>query len=375
MSPIPHGLPKPFNFTEEECQTLKIPLLFNTLSADDWTDIDKVVDELWKVSSLRVQNAKIVKGVLVHAINIVVLKRKNWFQLDSYCRQLIGYYKRKNITAAFDVAWILRVQKQRASDQGAINGAKISTLGARKFGEELDNLLDDAGKTDCDPPQPAGARTTVKQDITQQQIHTLEKYAEYMTMTEADGIIFRNSTIGTIIKQKALGIFSNWKNDLPVSDQEQHWMACALSSIWDLTNKDSAMEFLECNKDELEQVSRPLIDKQSRKLYQLPTLVDQTYDIVVSLIEKEHSSKKALSYVQQIKTRCSDSQQLLAALANMIKIIDTNEFLLDPSNTARVTEYDFITQVWVLYYRVCKGIEVKGKVKTKRYDETVGWFY
>jgi hypothetical protein len=106
------------------------------------------------------------------------------------------------------------------------------------------------------------------------------------------------------------------------------------------------MEFLDCNKDELEQVSRPLIDKQSRKLYQLPTLVDQTYDIVVSLIEKEHSSKKAISYVQQIKTRCSDSQQLLAALANMIKIIDTNEFLLDPSNTARVTEYDFITQVW-----------------------------
>ncbi|CAO0791967.1 unnamed protein product [Mucor circinelloides] len=98
---------------------------------------------------------------------------------------------------------------------------------------------------------------------------------------------------------------------MPVSDQELHWMACGLSSIWDLTNTDLTMKFLDCTRDELEQVSRPLIDKQKRKQYQLPALVDQTYGIIVSLIEKEHNPKKAISYIQQIKTRCLDTKHIL----------------------------------------------------------------
>lgn len=72
----------------------------------------------------------------------------------------------------------------------------------------------------------------------------------------------------------------------------------------------------------------------------------QTYNIVVSLIEKEHNSKKATSYIQQIKARCLDTERLLTALANLIKIINTNVFLLDPDNTACATEYDFVMQVW-----------------------------
>lgn len=72
----------------------------------------------------------------------------------------------------------------------------------------------------------------------------------------------------------------------------------------------------------------------------------QTYNIVVSLIEKEHNSKKATSYIQQIKTHCFDTERLLVVLAELIRIIDTNVFLLDPGNTTRVTEYDFILQIW-----------------------------
>ncbi|ORX53136.1 hypothetical protein DM01DRAFT_9035 [Hesseltinella vesiculosa] len=202
-------------------------------------------------------------------------------------------------------------------------------------------------------------------------------------MTEADGVAFKGSTIGTIIKQKALDIFCKWINDMPVLNQEQHWMACGLSSIWDLTNTDLAMEFLDCTRDELEQVSRPIVDKQRRKQYQLPTLVEQTYDIVVSLIDKEHNVKKAASYIQQIKTRCSDTERLLETLATLIKIIDTNIFLLDPDNTTRVTEYDFITQIWapilkslidihgVLRMKIGESSPVQGIVGRKRsYSDT-----
>lgn len=298
------------------------------------------------MTSLRVKDTKTVKGTLIQSINTVALNRKNWFQLVSYCHQLIAHYKLKEITATFDIAWTLKKQKQRALDLGTVNGVKLSQLGAEKFGKELDKLMDAIDKEKRDPSQPTGATTTVKKEPMQQQQGVLEECSEYMTMTEADGVAFKDSTLGTIIKQKAISIYCKWKNDMPLSDQELHWMACGLSSILDLTKTDLTMEFLDCTKDELEQVPSPLVDKRSRKQYHLPALVNQTYDIVVSLIEKEHNVKKAILYIQQIKTSCLDTERLLAALVTLIKIVDTNAFLLNPDNSARVTEYDFITQVW-----------------------------
>ncbi|OAC99200.1 hypothetical protein MUCCIDRAFT_114381 [Mucor lusitanicus CBS 277.49] len=112
-------------------------MLFNTLSAGGWADIDKVVDELWKVISLRVKDNKTVKGALIQSIDTVAMNRKKWFQLVSYCHQLITQYKLKEITATFDIAWTLKKQKQRALDLDTVNGVKLSQLGAKKFGKKL----------------------------------------------------------------------------------------------------------------------------------------------------------------------------------------------------------------------------------------------
>ncbi|KAI9016374.1 hypothetical protein CLU79DRAFT_805346 [Phycomyces nitens] len=192
--------------------------------------------------------------------------------------------------------------------------------------------MDAVDKENRDPSQSTGATTTVKQEPMQQQQGVLEECAEYMTMTEADGVAFKDSNLGTIIKQKTISIYCKWKNDMPLSAQKLHRMACGLSSILDLTKTDSTMGFLDCTKDELEQVK-----------YHLPALVNQTYDIVVSLIEKEHNVMKAIF--------CLDTERLLAALVTLIKIIDTNAFLLNPDNSVRVTEYDFITQVWAPIFK------------------------
>lgn len=53
-----------------------------------------------------------------------------------------------------------------------------------------------------------------------QQQCVMEECAEYMTMRESYGSAFKDSTIGAIVKQKAIGIFYKWKNDRPVSDQK-----------------------------------------------------------------------------------------------------------------------------------------------------------
>ncbi|OAC99201.1 hypothetical protein MUCCIDRAFT_114383 [Mucor lusitanicus CBS 277.49] len=157
--------------------------------------------------------------------------------------------------------------------------------------------MDAVDKENRDPSQPTGATATiVRQEPMQQQQGVLEECAEYMTITEADGVAFKDSTL----------------------------------------------------KDELEQVSSPLVDKQSRKQYHLPALVNQTYGIVVSLIKKEHNVKKAIVRCINMTgiQSCLDTERLLAALVTLIKIVDTNAFLLNPDNSARVTEQNFITQVW-----------------------------
>ncbi|CAO3669523.1 unnamed protein product [Rhizopus stolonifer] len=107
-----------------------------------------------------------------------------------------------------------------------MNGVKLLKLGAKQFGKKIDNLLDAVDKENCDPSQPADVTTTVKQ----QQQYVLEEYVEYMIMTEADGVAFKDSTIGTIVKQKVIDIFYKWKNDMPVSDQEL--VTLELDSRW-----------------------------------------------------------------------------------------------------------------------------------------------
>ncbi|CAO0795394.1 unnamed protein product [Mucor circinelloides] len=95
--------------------------------------------------------------------------------------------------------------------------------------------MDAVDKENRGPSQPTGATTAVKQEPMQQQQGVLEECAKYMTMTEADGVAFKDSILGTIIKQKAISIYCKWKDDVLLSDQELHWMAYELSSILDLT--------------------------------------------------------------------------------------------------------------------------------------------
>ncbi|KAI7853960.1 hypothetical protein BDC45DRAFT_557467 [Circinella umbellata] len=238
-------------------------------------DIDKVVYELWKVTSLRGKDTK--------------------------------------------------TQKQRALDLGTVNGVKLSQLGAEKFGKEFDKLMDAVDKENRDPSQPTGATTTGKQEPIFQRFDPWHDYHAKINQKE------RHTPIRPRI---------------------------ALDDLW-------AVFHLGFDKNRLDHgiLGLPLLDKQSRKQYHLPALVNQTYDIVVSLIEKEHNVKKAILYIQQVKTSCLDTERLLAALVTLIKIVDTNAFLLNPYNSACVTEYDFITQVWVFILKSL--IEIHGVLRMK----------
>lgn len=121
-------------------------------------------------------------------------------------------------------------------------------------------------------------------------------------MTETDGIPFKGLAFGTIMKHKTLDIYCKWKNDLPVTDQELHCMACGLSSILNLTNTALAIQFLDCTREELEKISRSLIKNEECKIYQLPELVNQSYDIAVSVIDREHDCEKTITYISKVKT-------------------------------------------------------------------------
>ncbi|ORX58035.1 hypothetical protein DM01DRAFT_1372122 [Hesseltinella vesiculosa] len=169
---------------------------------------------------------------------------------------------------------------------------------------------------------------------------------DYLTMEEADAVYINEQSVGTKIKHNALKIFRRWKDGELVTDQQLHWMACGLSSIWDLTNVKLAQEFLECSFEDMEHLTRPFITKYKCTQYQPPATFDQTLAIAASIIDKENNARKAIEYVQNVKTRFIETQKLLQVITVIVHIIESNRFLLDQDNIDRVTEYDFITQVW-----------------------------
>ncbi|KAG1050513.1 hypothetical protein G6F43_007220 [Rhizopus delemar] len=319
MAPIPHGLPKSFQ------------------------------------PGNQTKSSKEVNGILARALTTLAAQRKDWYPLCTYCEQLKSYYKRKTTTDAFGDAWQLKQEKEHATKQGHVNGVKLSTLGAIRFGKELDNLIKEAdhGQQNQENISPTASLTTTLGSDHEPQHDDQAVGAEcdgliskFLTMEEADEVYINESSVGTKIKHKALKIFRRWKDGELVTDQQLHWMACGLPSIWDLASIKLAQEFLECSHKDLEHLTRPFITKYKCTQYQTPAIFDQTFDIVASIIDKENNTRKAIEYIQNVKTRCTETQKLLQVIIVIVNIIESNCFLLKPDNIDRVTEYDFITQVW-----------------------------
>ncbi|KAI8393533.1 uncharacterized protein BYT42DRAFT_551376 [Radiomyces spectabilis] len=72
----------------------------------------------------------------------------------------------------------------------------------------------------------------------------------------------------------------------------------------------------------------------------------QTWDVVGALIARTNDTDKAKEYIQKVKTKTNEEKKLLDVITVVLQIIESNQFLLDPSHIDRVTEYDFIVQVW-----------------------------
>ncbi|KAG0178421.1 hypothetical protein DFQ28_003816, partial [Apophysomyces sp. BC1034] len=258
-----------------------------------------------------------------------------------------GLYKRRKTTVAFDNAWQLKQEKERAKNQGQINGAKLSTLGAIQFGKELDNLVKEAdygqnisstASLTATLAHPLGSDHEQQHDDQAGGAECDHLLSKYLTMEETDRVYINESSVGTKIKHKALKIFRRWKDGELITDQQLHWMACGLSSIWDLTNSKLAQEFLECSDKDMEHLTRPFITKYKCIQYQPPAIFDQTFDIVASIIDKENDTRKAIEYVQNIKTRCAETEKLLQVIPVIVHIIESNRFLLKPDNIDRVTD-------------------------------------
>ncbi|KAG1438870.1 hypothetical protein G6F56_012492 [Rhizopus delemar] len=142
-------------------------------------------------------------------------------------------------------------------------------------------------------------------------------------LEEHDAFYFQDSTLGTRIKRAALHIFKSWKNGMELTDMQRYWMKCGLSSILDLVNPKH-------------RITHP----------SLPDIFDQTYDVVAALLEKHNDIEKAINYIRLVKTSSTETKKKLNVISTVIHILESNAFLLNPDNLHRVTEYDFITQIW-----------------------------
>ncbi|ORX42587.1 hypothetical protein DM01DRAFT_1411796 [Hesseltinella vesiculosa] len=327
--PLPFGIRQDFCLTKKECHLFKVPLAFHVLKVGDWANIDLVLNELLQDGIQRSEAAKRVKGEIVNALKIIARHRCDYAPVASYCSSLVDWYKSPKIHSAFADAFDLALEKAKAIQRGRLNGIKLPRLGAVHFGKELDNSLDDFDTNKENNPSSSADTTSL-----------------YTTSATADGIPFQGSTLGTAIKRKALNIFQQWSGGKVIDNDQLHWMKCGLSSIVDLVDEESTKKFLGCTDSEWTAVVHPLVTKCLLVAAPLPAVVAQTWDVVDGIIARTNHTDKAKEYIAKVKTNTVEEKKLLNVISVVLHVIDSNQFLLDPTNVDRVTEYDFIVQVW-----------------------------
>ncbi|ORX48586.1 hypothetical protein DM01DRAFT_1291988 [Hesseltinella vesiculosa] len=339
--------------------------MFSSLTVGDWANIDEVAKNLASQPKYAEQTAEKVKGLVVKSINTIAKKRNENFPLSNYCNQLVVFYKSKHATNRFNKAWLLEQEKQKVKYFGRLTGAKASSLGAIELGKELDNEIEAtltstnrSGDNLCNTPVEAmhSATSPNQEAIVGDKVSNCgangdadnDLISMYLGKQEVDGLHLQGTTVGTAIKHKALRIFKTWKaNDLPVTNDQIHWMKCGLSSILDLVNVASTEEFLDCYENEHWVLIKDDLAARYRVMESpMNELFNQTWDVVASLLARTNDASIAKLYVTQVKAQNRETRKLLDLITVVISIVDGNSFLLEPANIDRVTEFDFLLQVW-----------------------------
>lgn len=125
-------------------------------------------------------------------------------------------------------------------------------------------------------------------------------------------------------------------------------MSTGLFSVVDLVDSKTTGESIGCTGKEWENIVNLYNSKYQMKPVTLHRKILETWDIILGLCQKYNNTDHALKY---LKTICStnlssDIKKIIYVLELVLITLDRNSFILNQANNDRVTEYDYLVQIW-----------------------------
>ncbi|KAF7720596.1 hypothetical protein EC973_007227 [Apophysomyces ossiformis] len=302
--PIPHGVRKSFSFSKKECETLKVHEAFADLTVPNWNSYETMVNQLLGRQNYGARTTDEARSILIKSFRSIKEKRQDYYSLCSFCKELVGYYKTSACKQAFERFYNQQVNLCKEQDEaghiGDLAGAKLVTIGAIKAKLAIDKKANDLAK--------------VVSSSTSEDTDGVEEIEQLLTKTEPD-------SLATKIKHEAFKLYKSYTHGKELSSNELHWMKCE-----SIVNKFNAKYVV---------LPKPLTSSMNR-----------TWDTVVALVEQTNGVAKSKQYLKQIATNDRETERMIDVIHLILDTFDKNEFILNEDNIEKVTESDFVVNVW-----------------------------
>ncbi|KAG0180821.1 hypothetical protein DFQ28_009079 [Apophysomyces sp. BC1034] len=137
-------------------------------------------------------------------------------------------------------------------------------------------------------------------------------------------------------------------------------MKCGVSSILNLVDYESVKQLLAYDDQEWNDIVQKFDKKYAVAPVDLNPAIETAWDTVVALVNHTNSTTKTKKYLNNLTT--NDLEDF--TFSNGLDIVAKNSFLWNEDNTSKVTESDFLMNVWCPLIKFFVAIHSVLRMKT-----------
>lgn len=166
-------------------------------------------------------------------------------------------------------------------------------------------------------------------------------------------------------------IHFRYKKVYALSSEELKAMKCGLSCILDLSEGAEGVTISVLGPE----VWSRLIEKYKKVILTVPTpdqSLKEKWEYIAESVVSENSTSTAEKYTSFLRSKSdisTEKKDILDFFSNILFLIDSNKFMLDPSIQSKVSERDFAYQIWLPLLK--KLFHINGDLVRLKIGETV----
>jgi hypothetical protein len=335
-----------FKISTRDCKKYKINITMSNIPLSQWSDIDALVDNMCPMTKIKFFTSKASYDKYIAAFSIISTTLVRHPGAQSHASQVLLYLKNPIIKDEFELVYkrkVADIQQSRLATQEKENQTVLNsqTRIMSQFEVRLENQKKinhlqsqvDAGISDhindhlSTMPQQA-TRTPIQSTLDPKHIKNIKE------------VIFND----------AVKIHDLYKSNAKLPEIKLEEMALGLSCIVDLGGDSQTSLFSS-------EVWSKLVTKYRSRFLISPTSFSNTYkdkwNHAKQLYSQTNGMSEARKYfcrLQLQNIRESDSR-MLDFFQSLISLHQGNKFMLDTNNESKVSERDYLYQLWLPIFR------------------------